>query len=195
MTVYERLLNVQRDLRAPKGQKNSFGNYNYRSAEDIIEAVKPLLHENGLVMTIADDITFVGNDRFYVKSTVKVVDVKNPVDIVETTAFAREASDKKGMDDSQITGATSSYARKYALNGMFAIDDTKDADTDVHTVATGRDKAFNRASCIKYINELPTAKRDALISKYNKENGKKISDCKYMTNDFMEKVWENKESL
>ena len=117
---------VQYNLKAPKGQVNSFGHYNYRSCEDILEAVKPLLHEAGLTLTLSDDVIAVGN-RIYVKATATVT---NGTDSVSNTAFAREAETKKGMDDSQVTGTASSYARKYALNGLFCIDDTKDADTE-----------------------------------------------------------------
>lgn len=123
-----KLSSVQQNLKAPKGQRNSFGNYNYRSAEDILEAVKPLLFEAGIVMTISDSIVNHG-DRYYVEATVTV---QNATDSLQATGMAREAEDKKGMDAAQITGAASSYARKYALNGMFDIDDTKDADSNEH---------------------------------------------------------------
>lgn len=126
--IYSALMAVQRDLKAPKGQYNSFGKYKYRSLEDIIEAVKPLLNENGLILNMTDDVVMVG-DRIYIKATVSVIDVANG-DTVTTTALARESAVKKGMDDSQVTGTASSYARKYALNGLFAIDDTKDADAN-----------------------------------------------------------------
>lgn len=126
--IYSALMAVQRDLKAPKGQQNKFGNYKYRSAEDIIEAVKPLLNENGLILNMTDDVVMVG-ERIYIKATVSVIDVANG-DTVTTTALARESAVKTGMDDSQVTGTASSYARKYALNGLFAIDDTKDADTN-----------------------------------------------------------------
>lgn len=117
------------ELKAPKGQKNNFGNYKYRSAEDILEAVKPLLTKNGLRLKISDKMVVLG-DRYYVEASVTV---KGYGEEDTVTAYAREADSKKGMDDSQVTGATSSYARKYALNGMFDIDDTKDADSDEHT--------------------------------------------------------------
>jgi len=120
------LRRIQSKLKVPKSQKNSFGNYNYRSLEDIQEAVKPLLAEEKLSMVISDDVVMIG-DRYYIKATVRLYDDSNVV-IAENTSFAREPLIKKGMDESQITGACSSYARKYALNGMFAIDDTKDAD-------------------------------------------------------------------
>lgn len=129
--IYAAMQVVQRELKAPKGQTNSFGGYKYRSCEDIVEAVKPLLNEQGLILTMSDDIVQIG-DRIYVKATCRVIDVATG-DSLETTAMAREAAQKKGADDSQITGAASSYARKYALNGLFAIDDTKDADTDEYT--------------------------------------------------------------
>lgn len=124
----EKVLAIQQALKAPKNQKNSFGNYNYRSCEDILEAVKPLLVDHRVLMTINDDLVQVG-DRYYVKATVIVFDADDVMKWFEVSAFAREAEAKKGMDESQITGAASSYARKYALNGMFCIDDTKDADT------------------------------------------------------------------
>lgn len=115
---------IQQELKAPKGQTNSFGNYKYRSCEDILEAVKPLLGDSTL--TINDEIVMIG-DRFYVKATATIRDIESKE--VSVSAYARESFEKKGMDSAQITGATSSYARKYALNGLFLIDDTKDADT------------------------------------------------------------------
>lgn len=122
----ESLIKIQSELVAPKDLYNKFGNYNYRSAESILEAVKPLLSKYGAELTISDDVVLVG-DRVYVKATVSITDGKETRTV---TAFAREPSEKKGMDSSQITGATSSYARKYALNGLFLIDDSKDADTE-----------------------------------------------------------------
>ena len=125
MEFIEKIVAIQSELKAPKGQYNSFGKYNYRSCEDILELVKPLLAKHGLVLTIQDSIDLIG-DRFYVKATATITDGKEQL---STSAYARESLDKKGMDASQVTGATSSYARKYALNGLLAIDDTKDADT------------------------------------------------------------------
>ena len=122
--LIEKMVAIQSELKAPKNQYNSFGKYKYRSCEDIIEAVKPLLFANGLYMSISDKINNIGNSN-YVESTVTITDGVNSI---FTTASARESVDKKGMDDAQQTGATSSYARKYALNGTFGIDDTKDAD-------------------------------------------------------------------
>lgn len=127
-----RLMNIQQKLKAPKNQRNNFGNYNYRSAEDILEAVKPILKEERCVIIIGDEVVSVG-DRIYVKATARLIGVDDGKEISSVSAFAREPEDKKGQDDSQITGATSSYARKYALNGLLCIDDTKDADaTNTH---------------------------------------------------------------
>lgn len=116
---------VQRELKAPKGQRNSYGGYNYRSCEDILEAVKPLTSNFGLILVISDEIEQVG-ERYYIKATATLSDSTGSY--VSNTAYAREELTRKGMDASQITGAASSYARKYALNGLFAIDDTKEAD-------------------------------------------------------------------
>jgi len=123
-----KLSEIQQRLKAPKGQTNNFGKYKYRSCEDILEAVKPLL--DGAYIIIDDELVMVG-DRYYVKATVQFTDdTVQPHQKVSVTAYARESETKKGMDPSQITGAASSYARKYALNGLLLIDDTKDADTD-----------------------------------------------------------------
>ena len=134
--IYAALMAVQADLKAPKSQHNFFGKYDYRSAEDIIEAVKPLLKENGLFLTMSDDIVLIG-DRYYVKATVSVTDIVTG-ESVQTSALAREAAQKKGMDESQVTGTASSYARKYALNGLLAIDDNRDADTDEYQQQTSK---------------------------------------------------------
>lgn len=128
MNVYEKLIKVQAELKAPKSKFNSFGKYKYRSLEDILEGVKPLLEKNKASLVIADSIEQVG-DRYYLKATATFIDTENG-ESVSNSALARESADKKGQDDSQITGTASSYARKYALNGLFLIDDTKDADTD-----------------------------------------------------------------
>jgi len=126
---FKRLIAFQNELKAPKSQYNSFGKYNYRSAEDILEAVKPLEEKHGILIFVSDDIQICG-DRVYVKATATAIDTNGECEPVKATAFAREPADKKGMDASQITGTASSYARKYALNGLLCIDDTKDADTD-----------------------------------------------------------------
>ena len=131
MNVYEKLAAVQAALKAPKGQYNAFGKYKYRSCEDIVESVKPLLKANGLLLTLSDDIVNIA-DRFYIMATATIIDTADGTNI-SVSAYAREEETKKGMDGSQVTGASSSYARKYALNGIFAIDDTKDSDsTNTH---------------------------------------------------------------
>ena len=163
----EILNKIQRELKAPKGQKNTFGNYNYRSCEDILEAVKPLL--GTAILTISDEIVhfssgqkpeaiemvdskgnkyieIVGGDRFYIKATAKIKDKEEEVSV---SAYAREPLSRKGMDEAQVTGATSSYARKYALNGLFAIDDTKDSD------------ATNNGTSEKNVNNVYKAKQEA----------------------------------
>ena len=130
--MIEKLLKIQKELKVPKGNRNTFGNYNYRSCEDIVEAAKPLCHAEGLVLTLSDEMVEVGG-RVYVKATATLTDKESKSDgamMAQAFGWAREAETKKGMDEAQITGSASSYARKYALNGLFAIDDTKDADTN-----------------------------------------------------------------
>lgn len=124
-TIYEKLSKIQTQLKAPKNQYNSFGKYNYRNCEDILEAVKPLLNEQGLILTLSDKIHVAENGRTYIEAHAVIQDGTLEIG---TIAYAREPDNKKGMDESQVTGASSSYARKYALNGLFLIDDTKDAD-------------------------------------------------------------------
>ena len=142
MNIYEKLLKAQVELKAPKGQYNSFGKYKYRSCEDILEALKPVLDKFKLTLFISDEIAEVGGSyklekkdetvetvgRKYVKATITLVNIEKPDEQIKTSALAREEETKKGMDGSQITGTSSSYARKYALNGLFMIDDTKDND-------------------------------------------------------------------
>jgi len=128
LNINEKLLIIQSKLKAPKGQYNSFGKYSYRNCEDILEAVKPLLSEVKATLLLSDVIEQIG-DRYYVKATASFIDMEDNGQRIEVTAFAREEESKKGMDSSQVTGAASSYARKYALNGLFAIDDTKDSDS------------------------------------------------------------------
>jgi len=165
----EKLAKIQKELKAPKGQLNKFGGYNYRSCEDILEAVKPLL--DGAILTLQDEIINIGN-RFYVKATATFTDGTYTHSV---TAMAREPETKKGMDESQITGMASSYARKYALNGLFCIDDTKDADTMDNTPAPKR-KQTNEEVLNNQLKPLSEqAKRDiagattlaGLISVYN----------------------------
>lgn len=139
LTFNEKLVAIQSELKAPKNQYNNFGKYKYRSCEDILEGVKPLLKKYNLFQTIRDEVRVIGN-RYYVEATVMVSGTGEDQTIY-TTALAREPENKKGMDESQITGTASSYARKYALNGMWLIDDTKDADTDEHQYQKNNDRS------------------------------------------------------
>ena len=156
--IYKKLNEIQIKLKAPKSQFNKFGNYKYRNCEDILEALKPLLNEFKTVIGLKDEIVFI-EGRFYVKATVTLIDSETG-EAFSTSAFAREEETKKGQDGSQITGASSSYARKYALNGLFAIDDTKDSDsTNTH----GKDKT-EQEKVQEFLNS-----RDGMIEKL-KEN-------------------------
>ena len=143
MNIYEKLSAVQQELKAPKDKKNTFAGYNYRSAEGILEAVKPVLKKYGATITLSDEIVEIGG-RIYVKATALFIEFENKtndtVQFVAATAYAREAEEKKGLDPSQISGTASSYARKYALNGLFLIDDTADPDTDEYQKQTGATK-------------------------------------------------------
>lgn len=136
MNVYEKLQHVQSGLKAPKNQYNKFGNYYYRNCGDIQEAAKPLLQEVKAALVVGDELVQIG-DRYYIKATARFVDCESS-ERVENTAYAREEQEKKGMDASQVTGSTSSYARKYALNGLFCIDDVKDADNQDNAAEKGR---------------------------------------------------------
>lgn len=132
----KKLMKIQTELKAPKNLYNSFGKYKYRNAEGICEAVKPFLKENECALMLSDSIVEIGG-RVYVKATAEIIDCETGSDF-KVSAFAREAESKKGMDESQVTGTASSYARKYALNGLFLLDDTKDADTDEHHLESER---------------------------------------------------------
>lgn len=172
--VLTKLRTVQSELKAPKGQLNKFGNYNFRNAEDILEAVKPLLNKYGLTLVVTDSIVLVG-DRYYVKATALVVDEEG--NSQEANGYAREAEEQKGFDSSQITGSASSYARKYALNGLFAIDDSKDADSNEH-------KTVSETRTATTSNDKPESPSDVLArakKKINKtliEEGYKTPEAK-----------------
>lgn len=161
MNIYEKLLAVQAELKAPKSQYNAFGKYKYRNCEDILESLKPILTKVKATLIINDEIVNIAN-RFYVKATAKLIDVESG-EHTETSAYAREEESKKGMDGSQVTGASSSYARKYALNGLFAIDDTKDSD-----YAPQPQQKTLSDSTRKQIN--------LLITEYSKVSSKQISE-------------------
>lgn len=134
--IYSKLSNIQQELKAPKGQRNDFGKYNYRSCEDILEAVKPICAKNKTTLVLSDTLVNIG-ERYYIRATATLYDIESS-DEISNTAYAREEETKKGMDGSQITGTASSYARKYALNGLFNIDDTKDADTNEYHKQTNK---------------------------------------------------------
>ena len=159
MTIYEKLLSIQNELKVPKNQRNNFGNYNFRSCEDILEEVKPICQKNNVVITVSDEIKQIG-ERYYVEATASLIDIETSEKIVNK-ASAREEDSKKGMDASQVTGASSSYARKYALNGLLAIDDNKDADTDEFAKQQqnkGTNKPITKKESIKTIS-VPQQKR------------------------------------
>lgn len=143
MSVWTKLAAIQTALKAPKGQENKFGGYRYRSCEDILEAVKPLLAAQGAVVQLSDTLELVGQ-RYYIKATASLIDTDTG-EATSVTAWAREAESRKGMDDSQVTGSASSYARKYALNGLLAIDDTRDADAMDNSAVSGLSKPQNKA--------------------------------------------------
>ena len=177
--ITKKLIAIQKELKAPKGQRNTYGNYNYRSCEDILEAVKPLLAKNECSLMLTDEIVQIG-ERYYIKATARLIDAKSDA-IVENTAYAREEETKKGMDGSQITGTASSYARKYCLNGLFLIDDTKDADTDEYrktseTKAETNKPAENAETTKKAATKMATAKQIELMMKICEENDLEFSE-------------------
>ena len=194
MEIYKKLSGIQCELVATKGQYNNFGKYSYRSCEDILEAVKPLLDKYKVAIVIKDDIVLVG-DRFYVKATATLIDSETG-ESVEASAFARESADKKGMDSSQVTGATSSYARKYALNGLFAIDDNKDADaTNTHgkeTIKVNMTPALSEAQLKRLyaIGNKAGSKKEVLDSTVKKSFG---CEPKNMTKEQYQNICERLE--
>lgn len=159
MTVYKKLIEVQKELKAPKNQRNNFGNYNYRSCEDILEALKPILAKYEATVFISDKVVVKENNWAYIEATATFVDIETG-ESISTTAFARETENKKGMDSSQITGSASSYARKYALNGLFLIDDSVDPDSDSHQKITG---GVSQGSNRKFSKDDVTALRLDLV--------------------------------
>ena len=175
MNIYEKLSKVQTELKAPKNQFNGFGKYKYRSCEDILEAVKPLLAKNKLTMLISDEIEHIG-ERFYVKATIELFDVETG-ETITTSKLAREEETKKGMDASQLTGSTSSYATKYALNGLFLIDDTKDADaTNNHSNEQKNENKSDKQPQKKDTKKITIETYLDAIRKYEKEYQTEIKD-------------------
>jgi hypothetical protein len=192
MNIYEKLNKIQTELKAPKGQYNSFGKYKYRSCEDILESVKPLLEKYKATLQLTDTIELIG-ERYYIKAVARFIDIETPLlyddeitveNVIVNSAYAREDLDKKGMDGSQITGTASSYARKYALNGLFLIDDTKDADTDEYKKQN--EKLITKDQ-IKKINEL-VEDIDAMLNYY------KLSKLEEMPYELANKVIDRKEN-
>ena len=180
--IKEKLLNIQQELKAPKGQYNSFGKYKYRSCEDILEAVKPILAKYKTVLSISDEVLMVG-ERFYIKATATLSDAESD-ETISNTALAREEVEKKGQDASQITGTASSYARKYCLNGLFLIDDTKDADTDEYHKQTAKPEPLKEASeqeCKDELNDLweRAGGKDGFEDWYKKNTEKGFSSAVY----------------
>ncbi len=174
------LTSIQKELKAPKSNFNSFGKYNYRSCEDILEAVKPLLDKYKSTLFLSDEVVEVGG-RIYVKATATFRDGSSEVKV---TAYARESVEKKGMDDSQITGTASSYARKYALNGLFLIDDTKDADTDEFAKQTKPEKPKETKPKTGTMTPLQKVKLQNLMTEEEWDNAiKKNGDYKNWTNE------------
>lgn len=166
MNIKQKLVQIQNELKAPKSKHNTFGNYNYRSCEDILEAAKPILQKYGVVLMIRDEIEHVG-ERFYIKATVYLEDTESD-GFYSVSAYAREEDDKKGLSPAQLTGSSSSYARKYALNGAFLIDDTKDADTDEFQ----RENAGRMADG----NKLPAELKEPRKGQFCEVCGKPVSD-------------------
>lgn len=197
MSVYEKLANIQKYLFVPKGQKNDFGNYKYRSCEDILKTVKPLCESEKCVLFITNTLECIGS-RNYVKATVRLVDLETGEDI-EVTAHAREEETKKGMDGSQITGASSSYARKYALAGMFSIDNEKDSDaTNDHKEMMQKseqgkvlEEAQMKIEVMKLLNNATKEYIEGVCNHYhvNRPNDMTLEQCK----DFIENLNKQKE--
>ena len=143
MNIYEKLLEIQNELKAPKSQWNDFGKYHFRSCEDILESIKPLCVKEKVLLYFTDKVECI-QERYYVESTAHLINIENLEERIDVTASARESLTKKGMDESQITGTASSYARKYALGGMFNIDDTKDADSSEYYKTTQETKSVKK---------------------------------------------------
>lgn len=177
MSIYEKLLNIQSELKAPKSQINKFGGYNYRNCEDILEAVKPICKKHNAVVYLSDKLVLIG-ERYYIEATATLVDVETSETAI-VTAYAREEESKKGMDGSQITGASSSYARKYALNGLFDIDDTKDSDTTNQGNAHPKgEQPINWENHIKIYAEVLASKSDSTAEVWIAEAKKKRKTAK-----------------
>lgn len=173
LSLVQKVVKIQNELKAPKGQFNKFGGYKYRSCEDIVESVKPILNTYGVMLNLSDEMVLIG-DRYYIKAVAGLTD---GTDVIQSVAFAREPQDLKGMSESQITGTASSYARKYALNGLLAIDDTKDPDTDEFATQTGKEPKQEPKATPNQINYLLKAYTGENLEKLLKTNNiSKIED-------------------
>lgn len=189
MNIYEKLNKIQNELKAPKGQYNSFGKYKYRSCEDILEAVKPLLEKYKATLQLTDTIELIG-ERYYIKAVAKIIDIEQPMlsdeeitveNAIVNSAYARESEKKAGMDESQITGTASSYARKYALNGLFLIDDTKDPDTDEYKNQTNKITKEQIKKIKELVDDIP-----AMLNYY------KIAKIEEMSSEVADRIIERK---
>ncbi len=191
MSVYAKLREIQLSLIAPKNQYNSFGKYNYRSCEDILEGLKPCLQATQTAVTVEDAIVQIG-DRYYVKATATLFDCETN-EYVSNTAYAREEESKKGMDASQVTGATSSYARKYALNGLFCIDDVKDADTRDNRQEEAKKQQKEEQQQKEIENSvISEVKAKALLARCEAEGVKPETICKLYKVKSLEELTEKK---
>lgn len=177
LTFHDRVLLLQNELKAPKSKYNSFSNFYYRSCEDIYEAVKPLLAKHGMILNLSDTIEMIGT-RFYIKAVATLEDTESSQELV-SVGWAREDESKKGMDGSQITGTASSYARKYALNGLLLIDDTKDADTDEYQ----KTQATPKIDLDMYLREIDELSSCDAVNAWWKKNRDMLGD------DIKEKVY------
>lgn len=189
MNIYGKLTSLQNELQCGKNNYNAFGKYKYRSCSDVLEALKPLLLKHGLATFINDELVYI-DGRFYIKATVKVINIDKQDEMIEASALAREGDSQSGMSPAQITGSASSYARKYALNAMFNIDDVEDDDaTNTHgkgEVKSGTvKKELTRNEMIEVFNSMAKEKRDAILAEYNKDRAKPVSDGKYLTTEFL----------
>jgi len=194
MNIFEKLNKIQTELKAPKSQYNDFGKYKYRSCEDILESLKPLLKETKTCITMNDELIVIG-DRYYIKARAVLHDTEKIGEHIEVVAYAREEESKKGMDGSQVTGASSSYARKYALNGLFAIDDSRDSDATNQGVDKDTKQVLSDAQ-IKRLYAISKSKcitedqvKEVIKKEYGKDSTKELTKAEY---DEIVKRMENK---
>lgn len=193
MNIYGKLTALQNELQCGKNNYNAFGKYKYRSCSDVLEALKPLLLKHGLATFINDELVYI-DGRFYIKAVVKVINIDKPDETIEASALAREGDTQSGMSSAQITGSASSYARKYALNAMFNIDDTEDDDaTNTHGKDTPKasgivKKELTRTEMIGVFNSMPDEKKQEAFAEYKKRTGKVLSDGRFLTTDFLREI-------